>query len=277
MKTPIALTVAGSDSSGGAGIQADLKAFSAMGAYGCSVIAALTAQNTQGVQGIFPVPATLVGQQLESVFSDLAVDVVKLGMLGSADVITVVADALERYRPRAVVLDPVMVAKSGHKLLATEAVDMLRRRLLPLATVITPNLPEAAVLLGEPEIALRRQMPAVAARLQGLGAANVLLKGGHLDAPESPDLLLHGGEVIWIPGERVATPHTHGTGCSYASAIAALLARGRPLPGAVLEARAWLQGAIIAGQGLGVGRGRGPIHHFHHLWPQLESHPGRSP
>jgi hydroxymethylpyrimidine/phosphomethylpyrimidine kinase len=252
VSVPVALTIAGSDSSGGAGIQADLKSFSALGAYGCSVIAALTAQNTRGVQGILAVPAEFVAQQLDSIFTDLTVDAVKLGMLGEPEVIEV-------------------VAKSGHRLLADEAVDTLRRLLLPLATVITPNLPEAAVLLGEPVIAERRQMPGVAARLQGQGARNVLLKGGHLEEEESPDLLMHGGEVIWIPGRRIATPHTHGTGCSYASAIAALMARGRPLPSAVLEAKRWLDGAIEAGQVLELGKGRGPVHHFHHLWPHLES------
>jgi hydroxymethylpyrimidine/phosphomethylpyrimidine kinase len=207
------------------------------------------------------------------VFSDLRVDAVKIGMLGGPAVVEVVAAAIERWRPRAVVLDPVMVAKSGDRLLEEAAVEALRRRLLPLATVVTPNLPEAGVLLGEPPAAHPRAMPAVAARLQGQGARNVLLKGGHLEAEESPDLLVHGGEVIWIEGERIATPHTHGTGCTYASAVAALLARGRPLPQAVAQARRWLGEAIRAGQTLGIGRGRGPVHHFHALWPRLEDAP----
>lgn len=268
--TPIALTIAGSDSSGGAGIQADLKTFSALGVYGASVITALTAQNTRGVQSIFPVTPQFVRQQLDAVMGDLAVTAVKIGMLGTADVIEAVADGLEAWAPRFVVLDPVMVAKSGDHLLVPSAVDALRRRLVPLVTLITPNLPEAAVLLGEPEVRERNRMPAAAARLQGLGAKNVLLKGGHLEGEDSPDVLLHGGEVSWLEGRRVPTPHTHGTGCTLSSAIAALLARGRPLPAAVAEAKQWLGQAIAAGRELGIGRGKGPVHHFHALWSQLE-------
>ena len=270
MTVAVALTIAGSDSGGGAGIQADLKTFSALGVYGCSVIAALTAQNTRGVQAVHPVPASFVRRQLDSVLDDIRVDAVKIGMLGTAEVIHAVADGLDQWRPRHVVLDPVMVAKSGDKLLDEDAVDALRRRLLPLATLITPNLPEAAVLLGEAPVRERRQMGPTAARLQGLGVANVLLKGGHLEGAESPDLLLHGGELIWQEGERIETPHTHGTGCTYSAAIAALLARGRPLPRAVADAKRWLVGAIRAGATLGIGQGRGPVHHFWRLWPPPE-------
>lgn len=273
MTVPVALTIAGSDSGGGAGIQADLKTFSALGAYGCSVVAALTAQNTQGVQDIHAVPPAFVRRQLDSVLEDIRVDAVKIGMLGTAEVIHAVADGLEHWKVRNVVLDPVMVAKSGHKLLADEAVEALRRRLLPLATLVTPNLPEAAVLLGEPPVTRRADMGRTAARLQGLGIANVLLKGGHLEGAESPDLLLHGGELIWLEGERVPTRHTHGTGCTYSAAVAALLARGRPLPRAVADARAWLLAAIRAGTDLGIGHGRGPVHHFWQLWRSLEERP----
>lgn len=268
--TATALTIAGSDSGGGAGIQADLKTFSALGVYGCSVLAALTAQNTQGVQGIFPVDPAFVGQQLDSVMSDIAVDAVKIGMLGGPEVIAVVADGLARWRPRWVVLDPVMVAKGGDRLLRDDAVTALRERLLPLASLITPNLPEAAALLGEPVASQRRQMAGVAARLQGLGARDVLLKGGHLEGPESPDLLLHGGELHWLEAARVPTRHTHGTGCTLASATAAFLARGRPLPQAVAEAKAYLTAAIASADALEVGQGVGPVHHFHSLWPHLE-------
>lgn len=271
MTVPVALTIAGSDSGGGAGIQADLKTFAALGAYGCSVIAALTAQNTQGVQAIHGVPAAFVRRQLDSIFEDIRVGAVKIGMLGTAEVTSAVAAGLAHWRPRHLVLDPVMIAKGGDRLLADDAILALRRELLPLATLITPNLPEAAVLLGEAPVTQRRQMPPVAARLQGLGIINVLLKGGHLDGPESPDLLMHGGELIWLEGPRIDTPHTHGTGCSYSSAIAALLARGRPLPAAVAEAKHWLEGAIRAGASLGIGRGRGPVHHFWQLWPQGEN------
>ncbi len=271
--TAIALTIAGSDSSGGAGIQADLKAFSALGAYGASVITALTAQNTLGVQGVFPVSSAFVRQQMDSVFADLAVGAVKIGMVGTSEIITAVADGLERWRPRWVVLDPVMVAKSGDKLLADEAVDALRARLLPLASLITPNLPEAGVLLGAPAATTRREMGAVAARLQGLGVRDVLLKGGHLEGSESPDLLLHGGERYWLEGERVPTRRTHGTGCTLSAAITALLARGLPLPSAVAGAKRYLAGAIAAADELGVGRGHGPVHHFHQLWPHLGDQP----
>jgi hydroxymethylpyrimidine/phosphomethylpyrimidine kinase len=269
---PIALTIAGSDSSGGAGIQADLKAFSALGAYGASVVAALTAQNTLGVQGIFAVDPAFVRRQMDSVFEDLAVGAVKIGMLGTAEVIHAVADGLLRWRPRWVVLDPVMVAKGGHKLLADDAVEALRSRLLPLAGLITPNLPEAGVLLGEPAPRARREMVPAAARLQGLGPVNVLLKGGHLeDEAQSPDVLMHGGELYWFEAERVPTRRTHGTGCTLSAAIAASLARGRPLPAAVGEAKRYLAGAVAAAEDLGVGRGHGPVHHFHHLWPHLRS------
>jgi hydroxymethylpyrimidine/phosphomethylpyrimidine kinase len=269
--TPIALTIAGSDSGGGAGIQADLKTFSALGVYGCSVITALTAQNTLGVQGIFPVSPAFVRQQMDSVFGDLAPAAVKIGMLGTPEIIHAVADGLLAWRPRWVVLDPVMVAKGGDKLLLDEAVAALRARLLPLATLITPNLPEAGVLLDEPAPTERRRMGGVAARLQALGPNNVLLKGGHLGGDESPDLLLHGGELHWLEAPRLPTRHTHGTGCTLSAAIAALLARGRPLPQAVAEAKRWLAAAIAAADRLGIGRGTGPVHHFHALWPHLEN------
>jgi hydroxymethylpyrimidine/phosphomethylpyrimidine kinase len=268
--TAVALTIAGSDSSGGAGIQADVKAFSALGVYGASVLTALTAQNTLGVQGIYPVDPGFVRAQMDSVFNDLAVGAVKIGMLGTAPVIEAVAEGLRHWRPRWIVLDPVMVAKGGHKLLEEDAVEAIRRHLLPLANLVTPNLPEAGVLLGEVAPAERRAMPAAAARLQGLGARNVLLKGGHLDTPDSPDLLLHGGEVHWLETERVPTARTHGTGCTLSAAITAGLARGRSLPAAVVAAKRYLAGAIAAADALGVGQGHGPVHHFHGLWPLLE-------
>jgi hydroxymethylpyrimidine/phosphomethylpyrimidine kinase len=266
MTTPIALTIAGSDSGGGAGIQADLKTFSALGVYGCSVITALTAQNTRGVAGIFGVEPRFVRAQMDAVFEDLAVDAVKIGMLGTAAVIEAVAEGLERWRPRQVVLDPVMVAKGGDRLLEADAVAALRTRLLPLATVITPNLPEAADLLGIEPTTERARMANVGARLQGLGPANVLLKGGHLDGAESPDLFMHGGETHWLDGERVATRNTHGTGCTLSSAIAARLARRVPLPQAVAEAKAYTARAIARADALEIGSGQGPVHHFHDMW-----------
>jgi len=267
---PIALTIAGSDCSGGAGIQADLKSMSALGVYGASVITALTAQNTRGVRAIYDVEPGFIAAQIDAVFDDLAVDAVKIGMLSRPEVIAVVADRLHHWRPRWIVLDPVMVAKGGARLLAEDAASALREMLLPLATLITPNLPEAGVLLNQPTVVQRRQMAACAARLQGLGASNVLLKGGHLEGAESPDLLMHGGELIWLEAQRHQTRNTHGTGCSLSAAIAALLARRRPLPQAVAEAKGFVADAIGAADAMGVGQGRGPIHHFHALWPHLD-------
>ncbi len=266
--TAIALTIAGSDSGGGAGIQADLKTFSALGVYGCSVITALTAQNTRAVRGIFAVDADFVAAQIDAVFADIAVDAVKIGMLDRPEVIARVAARLRHWRPRWIVLDPVMVAKSGDRLLREEAVASLREELLPLADLITPNLPEAAVLLGEEPIRERRRMGNIAARLQGLGARNVLLKGGHLREETSPDLLLHGGEHCWLEAPRIATRNTHGTGCTLSSAVAALLARGRPLPQAVAEAKEYLTRAIAAADRLRVGSGNGPVHHFFAFWSE---------
>ncbi len=270
MTVPTALTVAGSDSGGGAGIQADLKTFSALGVYGASVVTALTAQNTREVTAIHEAPADFVARQLDTVFADIRIDAVKIGMLARAEVIEAVADRLRHWRPRWIVLDPVMVAKSGDRLLREDAVAALRTRLLPLADLVTPNLPEAAVLLGEEPVRERRRMANLAARLQGLGARNVLLKGGHLGGPTSPDLLLVGGELHWLEAERVDTPHTHGTGCTLSAAIAAFLARGRPLPEAVALAKRYLSGALRHAGELGVGHGHGPVHHFWHLWPRLE-------
>ena len=265
--TRTALTIAGSDSGGGAGIQADLKTFSALGVYGMSVITALTAQNTKAVTGIFPVEPAFIAQQIDAVFDDIPVHAVKLGMLGGPEVIRTVAERLRHWKPRWIVLDPVMVAKSGDKLLPDDAIQALEEELLPLASIITPNLPEAAVLLGEAPVTEQRQMPAVAARLQGLGVANVLLKGGHLADGDSADLLMHGGELLWQRGRRIATKNTHGTGCTLSAAIAAFLAQGLPLPDAVGRAKAYITGAIEAADRLAIGHGHGPVHHFFQTWP----------
>ena len=264
--TPTALTIAGSDSGGGAGIQADLKAFSALGVFGCSAITALTAQNTRTVTAIHDVEPGFIAAQIDAVFDDIDVHAVKIGMLSKPDVIEVVADRLAKWRPAYIILDPVMVAKSGDKLLADEAVESLRKTLLPLASLITPNLPEAAVLLDESPITERRQMTPVAARLQNLGPANILLKGGHLTSGESPDLLMHGGEHYWLESPRHPTTNTHGTGCTLSSSIAALCARGKPLPQAVSEAKAYVSAAIQAADRLTIGKGHGPVHHFHQFW-----------
>jgi hydroxymethylpyrimidine/phosphomethylpyrimidine kinase len=271
MKTPIALTIAGSDSGGGAGIQADLKTFSALGAYGCSVITALTAQNTRTVDGVLDIPAQFVAAQIDAVFDDIAVDAVKIGMLSQVDIIEAVAEGLRRHRPRHVVLDPVMVAKSGDALLQPNAVATLRAELMPLATVITPNLPEAAALLGKPAVTNAEEMRRDAYGLRDLGCDAVLLKGGHLDGTSSPDLLVDGDGELELEVTRIDTKNTHGTGCTLSSAIAALLARQIPLRDAVRQAKTYITEAIRAGIDLNVGSGHGPVHHFHALWNTKET------
>lgn len=264
-KTPIAVTIAGSDSSGGAGVQADLKTFSALGVYGASVITALTAQNTHGVAAIHDVPPEFVTAQIDAVFSDLDVAAVKIGMLSRPAVIEAVAAGLHRYRQSNVVLDPVMVAASGDRLLASEAIDVLKRALMPRARVITPNLPEAAALLETAVAQSERSMQEQAEKLIALGARAVLVKGGHGSGPLSVDLLVSPAGVTRFEAERIATKNTHGTGCTLSSAIASGLARGWDLPKAVREAKIYVTGAIAASDELAVGSGRGPLHHFH-LW-----------
>jgi hydroxymethylpyrimidine/phosphomethylpyrimidine kinase len=264
--TPIAVTIAGSDSSGGAGIQADLKTFSALGVYGASVIAALTAQNTKTVTAVHAVPADFVAAQMDAVFSDLAVGAVKIGMLGDADVIAAVGAGLDRYEQTKVVLDPVMVASSGRRLLAPDAVDALRKELLPRAFLITPNLPEAAALLDAAEAVDEASMLCQAHHLLVLGANAVLMKGGHASGPESIDLLVTPTAAIRVIGERIATRNTHGTGCTLSAAVAAGLARGRGLTEAVGDAKAYITDAIAAADRLTVGSGPGPLHHFYRWW-----------
>jgi hydroxymethylpyrimidine/phosphomethylpyrimidine kinase len=264
--TPIAVTIAGSDSGGGAGIQADLKTFSALGVYGASVITALTAQNTRGVTGIHDVPPDFIAAQIDAVFSDLAVNAVKIGMLSRPAAIEAVAAGLDRYDQRAVVLDPVMVAASGDRLLAPEAIDVLRRVLIPRALVITPNLPEAAALLDAPIAANESAMRQQGERLLALGAKAVLVKGGHGSGPESVDLLVEPNAVARLPAARVATNNTHGTGCTLSSAIAAGLAKDLALADAVRAAKAYVTAAIAAADKLKIGSGHGPVQHFHAWW-----------
>jgi hydroxymethylpyrimidine/phosphomethylpyrimidine kinase len=266
MTTPIAVTIAGSDSSGGAGIQADLKTFSALGVYGASVIAALTAQNTTGVTAIHALPPDFVAAQMDAVFSDLIAGAVKIGMLGDAHVVAAVAAGLDRHRQTSVVLDPIMVASSGRRLLAADAVDALRKELLPRALVITPNLPEAAVLLDEEEANDEAGMLLQAGRLMALGANAVLMKGGHAGGPESADLLVTATASIRFGSNRIATRNTHGTGCTLSAAIAAGLAKGLGLADAVGEAKAYTTAAIAAADRLAVGNGAGPLHHFYRWW-----------
>jgi len=263
---PNVLSIAGVDPSGGAGVLADVKTFSALGAYGCGVIAALTAQNTRAVTGIHEVPPEFLRLQLDMLFDDVRIDAVKIGMLASGALICTVADALRRHRPRFVVLDPVMVAKSGDRLLRDEAVSALRHELLPLATVVTPNLPEAADLLGDSVPDTPDAMRAAARTLRGLGPANVLVKGGHLAGDRLVDILFDGTHFVELPADRVQTRNTHGTGCTLSSAIAALLPQRDSVETAVCDARAYVLDAIRASDRLQVGSGHGPLHHFHNLW-----------
>lgn len=257
------LTIAGSDSGGGAGIQADLKTFAANGCYGMSVITALTAQNTTGVTGIHAVPVAFVAAQIEAVLSDIGADAVKIGMLFSPQLIRTVADSLKKFTPSAVVLDPVMVAQSGDKLLQDEAIDALKHELIPLAQLITPNLPEASVLLGR-AITTTPAIEQAAIDLAALGCGNVLIKGGHLETGDSDDCLYLGGErrSVILPGERIATRNNHGTGCTLSSAIAASLAKGATMEQAVLQAKTYITNAIRAGAEYTIGHGHGPVHHF---------------
>lgn len=262
--TAIALTIAGSDSGGGAGIQADLKTFSALGTYGASVLTAITAQNTRAVTAVETVSARLVRAQIAAVLDDLAVGAIKIGMLGDPQVIRAVAEGL-RGCALPLVLDPVMVAKSGDRLLAEEAVAALRDELLPLATLLTPNLPEAAALLGADD---DDALPAEQGRaLLALGPDWVLMKGGHAEGAVCTDLLI-GPEYGVFRAPRIATRNTHGTGCTLSAAIAAGLAQGMSVPQAVARAHAYLQAAIAAADRLKIGAGHGPVHHFHALWKE---------
>jgi hydroxymethylpyrimidine/phosphomethylpyrimidine kinase len=269
--TPVALTVAGSDPSGGAGIQADLKTFSALGAYGTAVLTALTAQNTRGVTGVHPVPAAFVGEQIRTLLDDVTVHAAKTGMLGTADVVREVAACLAGRAAGPVVCDPVMVATSGDRLVDDDAVAAVRAELLPVVELVTPNVPEAAALLGVAPATSVDELAAQAEALLELGPGAVLAKGGHLGGPESVDVLATADGVVVTRRPRVDTTATHGTGCTLSSAIAALVARGVGGPGrwepAVEQARDYLQRALVAGASLGIGSGHGPVHHFAGIWP----------
>jgi hydroxymethylpyrimidine/phosphomethylpyrimidine kinase len=266
MTVPIALTIAGSDSSGGAGVQADLKSFAALGVYGASVITALTAQNTRGVSGIHLVPPAFVTAQMDAVFGDLDVKAVKIGMVAQPATIDAIAAALTRWSPANIVLDPVMVATSGDRLLSADAVAGLRTRLIPRAALITPNLAEAAALLDEPVASSEAAIADQGKRLLAMGCPAVLIKGGHGQGAESIDYLFGANGTIALPAPRIITENTHGTGCSLSSAIAALLAKGEALETAVRHAKAWVTAAIAAADRLDIGHGHGPIHHFHRFY-----------
>ncbi len=261
------LTIAGSDSGGGAGIQADLKTIAAHGCYGASVITALTAQNTLGVTGIHAVPVDFVAAQMDAVLGDIGADAVKIGMLFSPELIRTVANGLTKHGVTTIVLDPVMVAQSGDKLLQDEAIDALKSELIPLATLITPNLPEASVLLGR-EIATQEAAIQALTALAAMGCANVLVKGGHLESGDSDDCLWLGPEglVVTLPGVRIPTRNNHGTGCTLSSAIASNLAKGEDVETAVRHAKEYISGAIRAGAAYAIGRGHGPVHHFYRIF-----------
>lgn len=266
--TPIVLTIAGSDSGAGAGIQADIKTGSALGVYVVSALTAVTAQNTRGVSHVHDLPLQSIRSQLDALFDDFAIAAIKIGMLSQTSVIELVAEYLERSPQLPVVLDPVMVATSGDQLLADTAVDMLRQRLLPQTTVITPNIPEAQTLLGINSIEGRDDMEQAARQLLQIGARAVLLKGGHLSAQAAGgqcDDLLYVDQPVWFSAPRIATTNTHGTGCSLSSAVAAGLAKGLDLDDAVREAKNYLQQALVAAKDLHIGQGNGPLNHFFNI------------
>ncbi len=264
---PRALTIAGSDSGGGAGVQADLKTFSALGCFGMSAITALTAQNTIEVAGIYPVSPEFIGMQIDAVFTDIGADAVKIGMLHSPEVIEIVAEKLKKYKCNSIILDPVMVAKSGDKLLQDDAINTLKKVLIPLATIITPNLPEASVLLGKP-VETREQMYEACRDLSLLGCKNILLKGGHLTESHSVDFLYLGKnkKLIELDEKRIATKNSHGTGCTISSAVAAYMARKNSIENSVKKAKSYITGALEAGSEYRTGSGHGPVHHFYRFW-----------
>jgi hydroxymethylpyrimidine/phosphomethylpyrimidine kinase len=263
------LTIAGSDSSGGAGIQADLKTFGALGCYGMSAITALTAQNTTGVSAIESMTPAFVLEQIRAVLSDIGVDAVKVGMLFSTDIIKAVADGLKSFRVRQIVLDPVMVAQSGDKLLREDAIEAIGIHLMPLATVVTPNIPEAAVLTGKP-VDATIDMYETAKALARQGSRAVLIKAGHLEGAQSTDVLYLSDEdrFVEISGPRIDTINNHGTGCTLSSAITAYLARGETLDTAVRKAKAYIEGALKAAASYRIGHGHGPVHHYYRFWDE---------
>ena len=261
------LTIAGSDSGGGAGIQADLKTISAIGCYGMSVITALTAQNTRGVTGIHAVPPAFAAEQMTAVFTDIGADAVKIGMLYSAELIEVVATRLQTYEAKNIVLDPVMVAQSGDKLLQDDAIEAIKKHLMPLADVVTPNIPEAEVLLNR-KLQSAEDMHQGAKALAEYGSQSILIKGGHLTENDSTDLLYLFSEdrFVTLKGERVQTRNNHGTGCTLSSAIASYMARDHDIEAALKKAKSYITQAIKAGAGYTIGQGHGPVHHFFQYW-----------
>lgn len=256
------LTIAGSDTCGGAGIQADIKTFSALGTYGMSVITAVTVQNTQGVFGCQDILPEIIAGQMDAIFTDIPVSAVKIGMVSNIDTINVIADKLEEYHPSNIVVDPVMISKSGFDLMKAEAKETLIQRLIPLATIVTPNLPEAEVIVGR-KITNLAEMEEAAHMIYEMGAKNVLVKGGHLEN-DATDLLFDGKRTVKLESQRIQTKNTHGTGCTLSSAIAANLAKGKGVEDAVAEAKAYITTAIA--HSLDIGKGVGPTNHFYELY-----------
>jgi len=271
---PNTLSIAGVDPSGGAGVLADIKAMSALGAYGTAVIAALTAQNTKAVTGISPVPPDFVTAQIDTLFADVSIHAVKIGMLGQRSVTETVADRMAHWRPAHLVLDPVMIAKSQDALLEPDAVHALREALVPLATMITPNLPEAGVLLDARPVETLKEMRRTAEKLRRLMADNdqcwVYLKGGHLPGDDLVDMLHDGDRLVELPARRIHTPNTHGTGCTLSAALAALLPQHTDTVEAARQAHQYLLAAIARADELSVGSGHGPVQHFHSWWPAIK-------
>jgi hydroxymethylpyrimidine/phosphomethylpyrimidine kinase len=265
-KYPTVLTIAGSDSGGGAGIQADIKAISAMGCYAASAITAITVQNTVGVQAVHPVPLDILAGQIDAVLSDIGADAIKIGMLHSTEVVNLVAEKIEQYGIKNVVLDPVMVSTSGHRLIEETAIDSLKSRLMPLARVITPNIPEAEILCGK-KIASEKEFAEVAKILSLDNTVSVLLKAGHLTGETLVDYFYNAedGSIALLPSKRVNTRNTHGTGCTLSSAFAAALAKGETLTKAAQLAKQYIQQAIISGAEYQIGKGHGPVNHFWNL------------
>ena len=263
MKYATVLTIAGSDSGGGAGIQADIKAISAMGCFATSAITAITAQNTLGVDAVHPVPLDILAAQIDAVLCDIGADAIKIGMLHSAEVASLVADKIEQYNIKNVVLDPVMVSTSGHRLIEIEAIEVLKQRLIPLARVITPNIPEAEILSGR-TITGQDQFPQIATLLSHNNTTSVLLKAGHLNGDTLTDYFYNAEDssITPLPSKRVDTRNTHGTGCTLSSALAAALARGENLTESALSAKRYIEQAIIAGAKYDIGHGHGPVNHF---------------
>lgn len=263
MKYNTVLTIAGSDSGGGAGIQADIKAISAMGCFASSAITAITAQNTLGVDAVHPVPLDILAAQIDAVLSDIGTDAIKIGMLHSAEVVSLVADKIEQYGITNVVLDPVMVSTSGHKLIEDNAIEIMKNRLIPLARVITPNLPEAEILSGC-TITAQQEFPQIATLLSHNNRTSVLLKAGHLNGDTLTDYFYNAedGSMTLLPSKRVDTRNTHGTGCTLSSALAAALARGESLTEAAISAKRYIEQAIITGAKYDIGHGHGPVNHF---------------